>query len=122
MIMLSEEKVFTADAAVINTSVLKRPCGELLEDFYVVPVRMGDGTVKNHLVQSGRFYIRDSHIETNENGCTERYTDILIDPTTLEDVTDPMNPIFVGCDLAHELDVAYYNGEYYTNEIRKKNS
>lgn len=88
------------------------PIGELYEDMYIVPIKDSTtGTVKNHLVQSGKFYIRESFFN-NEDFFNPKHIDIMIDPETLVDVTDYEMPIFVGCDLARDLDVTFINGEY----------
>ena len=103
--IMSGDRTYTAIPLALP--IKYEPYGELFEDFYVVPVVKEDGSVQNHLVQSGKFYIRD--YSNGENN----YQDILIDPDTLEDVTDPINPIVVGIDLARDIDLTYCNGEYF---------
>ena len=106
--IMSGDRTYTAIPMALPIEC--KPYGELFEDFYIVPMAKEDGSIKNHLIQSGKFYIRDY-----SNG-VDNYQDILIDPDTLEDVTDPMNPILVGCDLARNIDITYYYGEYKFND------
>ena len=115
---IKQGHVYTGDPIALPDTDACRSYGEVFEDFYIVPVKMSDGTIKNHLVQSGKFYIRESYLDASG----VNYKDVRIDPATLSDVTDPLDPIFIGCDLAREIDLTYYNGEYYNNEIRDKNS
>ena len=99
------ETVFEADSLLFPK---KKAVGELLEDFYIVPVLLSDGSTKNQLVQSNKFYIREYSIDID--AAKLEYTDYMINPNTLVDVTT--EPVFVGCDLARELDITYVDGEY----------
>lgn len=99
---MSGDRTYTAIPIISLLNNDYRPYGELFEDFYIVPVTQKDGSIKNHFIQSGKFYIRDY-----SNG-VNNYIDTMIDPDTLEDVTDPMNPIIVGIDLVREIDKNYY--------------
>ena len=123
MFNITEDSIFETIPTLLP-NYKNKVIGELYEDFYVVPIKdASTNKIKNHLVQSGNFYIREYHLnfDSNKNNLF-RYLDFRIDPKSLTDITDVDNPIFIGCDLAQELDKAYYKGEYYTNENRKKNS
>lgn len=100
-----EETVFEAKSLTLPN---KKAVGELFEDFYVVPVLLSDGSTRNQLVQTNKFYIREYSINTDT--ARIEYTDYMIDPHTLTDVTS--EPVFLGCDLARQLDLTYFDGEY----------
>ena len=106
MINITEDTIFRGQSTLIPNH---QPVGELYEDMYIVPIKNADGKVKNHLIQSGKFYIREDTYTNNEL----RSADYLIDPESLEDITDFDNSIACGCDLAKNLDITYLgNGEY----------
>ena len=104
MFEINGNSIFTAKAEAIPGY---NPIGELYEDFYLIPVKDLNGESKTHLIQSGKFYIRELSYIQNENKISE--CDYFIDPETLIDITDYENPIFMGCDLARELDETYYS-------------
>ena len=106
MINITEDTIFRGQSILIPNH---QPIGELYEDMYIVPVKNSDGKIRNSLVQSGKFYIREYAYTNNQINST----DYLIDPESLEDITDLENVIFCGCDLAKDLDIAMVNGEYY---------
>ena len=106
MINITEDTIFRGQSILIPNH---QPIGELYEDMYIIPIKSTDGKVKNHLIQSGKFYIREYAYTNNELGSA----DYLIDPSSLEDITDFDNIIACGCDLAKNLDITYLdNGEY----------
>lgn len=106
MINITEDTIFRGQSILIPNH---QPIGELYEDMYIVPVKNSDGKIRNSLVQSGKFYIREYAYTNNEINST----DYLIDPESLEDITDLENVIFCGYDLAKDLDISMVNGEYY---------
>lgn len=110
-------KVFTAKPIALPNNAKNKPFGQIYEDFYVVPVSDSEGKLKTHLVQSGKFYIREPYLE--EGSSSLKYKDIMIDPTTLEDVTNPVETVFLGCDLAREIDLAYFKER---EEIKENDS
>ena len=106
MINITEDTIFRGQSILVPNY---KPVGELYEDIYIVPVKNADGKIKNSLVQSGKFYIREYAYTNNEINST----DYLIDPNSLEDITYFDNAIICGCDLAKNLDITYLdNGEY----------
>ena len=112
MIKITENSIF--EATPISLPLYsEKITGDLYEDFYVVPVKYSDGTIVNHYIQSGNFYLREYYLDT-ESGWVD-YNDFKINPETLVDVTNINEPIFVGCDLAREIDLTYYGGRYYGN-------
>ena len=111
MIKITEDSIFEASPTLLPK--LSKVTGELCEDFYVIPVKCSDGSIIKHFVQSGKFYIREYYLD--EQSAWLSYSDYRVDPQTLIDVTDFDSPVFVGCDLAREIDLAYYGGQYYGN-------
>jgi hypothetical protein len=107
MFKITENSIFEAEPTALP-NYNRKIMGELYEDFYIVPVNDGS-YIKNHIVQSGNFYIREYYLDDLGH---IKQIDFKINPETLIDVTDFDNPIFVGCDLARDLDLTYYNGEY----------
>ena len=107
-IKLKEDSIYSAKPTLPNYT--QNVIGELYEDFYVIQTSTPSN---NHLVQTGKFYIREYFVNDNKMD----YNDFLIDPQTLMDITDADNPIHVGCDLAREIDLTYYNGEYYNERL-----
>ena len=105
-----ENKLYQAKATALPFR--EDPIGELYEDMYIDPIENSNGENKNHLVQSGKFYIREYFLLNNV------YNDIMIDPESLVDVTEDYgDAIFVGCDLSKDLDITYLNnGEYYVRK------
>ena len=103
-IFTNKDKIFTAKPLVLSENC--RPYGELYGEFQLIKVKSADGNVKDKWVQSNRLYIREYY----KNG---RYFDTLIDSNTLEDVTDPSNPIFLGDVINMENDWATYNWEIF---------
>lgn len=106
MINFTEDTIFKGQSILISNY---QPIGELYEDMYIVPVKSADGKVKNSLMHSGKFYIREYAYTNNELSSA----DYLIDPSSLEDITDFDNIIAFGFDLAKDLDITYLgDGEY----------
>ena len=106
MINVTEDTIFRGKSILIPNH---QPVGELYEDIYVIPFKNADGKVKNSLIQSGKFYIREYAYTNNILSSA----DYLIDPSSLEDITDFDNIIACSCDLAKDLDITYLGyGEY----------
>ena len=106
------DKIYNAKA--IALPFTDDPIGELYENVYIIPVKDSDGVIKTHLIQGGKFYIREKYLSSNN--CID-YKDIMVDPETLVDITDYDNPIkFSGIDLSNSSDITFCAGDYIINE------